>query len=486
MPIRKRENDVVKTESVVKRRTMFEPANHPLSQSIDQTNNQIDDETNDQPLKPTINQPVDPTSYQTINPATHQPISQTIKQSNEEPLFDDPADIDELLMKQATKQAIKPEFNPFDPSNRSLNRSVRPSVDESLEQSVKLKLKAEPSFNQTSSQSINQTLNTSNIQSVVKRQIDDDQSFNSPIKHIINSDDELDEKDKSGQSNDQSNNPSDDDGPPALDMDDFFGQFMMKSDATINQSTKPSTTKPAPIKQSTKKSKKKSPKKPTNQTTSEVKHCMPPITPDRHSKFQSSQSNNQSINQYKSPDPTLLILGSCPSEASLLAQQYYAHKQNHFWPIIGRLFDIDWLMDRSTSQTINYQAKIDCLIDCSIALWDSIGSFQRIGSMDQSIDQPIQNDVLELVEQYQSIKMIGCNGSTSYKMCLQSIKHSVTQSNSQHIHLVSNPSNNQSMLLSIKQRTIKIVQLPSSSPAHAMKDAVKQKAEKWRALLELD
>ena len=85
----------------------------------------------------------------------------------------------------------------------------------------------------------------------------------------------------------------------------------------------------------------------------------------------------------------VLILGSFPSEASLAAQQYYAHKQNQFWKILGAilsqpLFELD------------YAAKQSAVKDAGIAIWDVYASCERAGSLDSAIKNGKPNDFLSL------------------------------------------------------------------------------------------
>ena len=59
--------------------------------------------------------------------------------------------------------------------------------------------------------------------------------------------------------------------------------------------------------------------------TYEIKSGLPPIIPTNSSH----------------PHPSVLILGSMPSEASLLHQEFYAYKYNHFWPILSNILGVD-------------------------------------------------------------------------------------------------------------------------------------------------
>lgn len=89
------------------------------------------------------------------------------------------------------------------------------------------------------------------------------------------------------------------------------------------------------------------------------------------------------------PAARVLILGSFPSEASLAARQYYAHKQNQFWKILGTvlsqpLFEMD------------YAAKQAAVMAAGIAIWDVYASCERAGSLDSAIRNAVPNDFAKL------------------------------------------------------------------------------------------
>jgi hypoxanthine-DNA glycosylase len=86
----------------------------------------------------------------------------------------------------------------------------------------------------------------------------------------------------------------------------------------------------------------------------------------------------------------VLILGSFPSAASLAAQQYYAHRQNQFWKILGAVLDLPLL-------TMDYAAKQAAVKEAGIAIWDVYASCERVGSLDAAIKNGVANDFDHLV-----------------------------------------------------------------------------------------
>lgn len=103
----------------------------------------------------------------------------------------------------------------------------------------------------------------------------------------------------------------------------------------------------------------------------------------------------------------ILILGSVPGIKSLEMQEYYAHPQNKFWRILFELFNEDY--------TTDYAEKIKLLKNKKIAVWDVIDSCERKGSLDTEIKNENHHNILQLLDDFPSIKVIFCNGQKSFK-----------------------------------------------------------------------
>lgn len=108
-----------------------------------------------------------------------------------------------------------------------------------------------------------------------------------------------------------------------------------------------------------------------------------------------------------SEDSKILILGSVPGIKSLEMKEYYAHPQNKFWRILFALFQEDF--------TADYAEKMELLKKNKIAVWDVIDSCERKGSLDTEIKNEAHHDILQLLQDFPSIKVIFCNGQKSFK-----------------------------------------------------------------------
>ncbi|MBS0298453.1 MAG: DNA-deoxyinosine glycosylase [Proteobacteria bacterium] len=103
----------------------------------------------------------------------------------------------------------------------------------------------------------------------------------------------------------------------------------------------------------------------------------------------------------------ILILGSMPGQASLAAQQYYAHRRNAFWPIMTQWLHID--------AQASYEEKVTALQSSPIALWDVLKSCQRVGSLDSMIESgtQISNDFPSFFSTHRKITHVFFNGGTA-------------------------------------------------------------------------
>lgn len=104
----------------------------------------------------------------------------------------------------------------------------------------------------------------------------------------------------------------------------------------------------------------------------------------------------------------ILILGSMPGIKSLQMQQYYAHPQNRFWKLMGKICNCENL------PALEYNDKIQILLKNNFALWDVLKYCEREGSLDSNIENEIPNDISALLKKYPDIEKIILNGNKSY------------------------------------------------------------------------
>lgn len=107
-----------------------------------------------------------------------------------------------------------------------------------------------------------------------------------------------------------------------------------------------------------------------------------------------------------SSNSRLVVLGSFPGKASLVAQQYYGHPRNHFWPILASLWGVDL-------PAMPYAQRLDVLRERGLAVWDVYASCRREGSLDSAIDDPVLNDLASLRRQAPQLQAVAHNGGES-------------------------------------------------------------------------
>lgn len=143
----------------------------------------------------------------------------------------------------------------------------------------------------------------------------------------------------------------------------------------------------------------------------------------------------------------LLILGSLPGEVSLAQAQYYAHKQNRFWHLVGAVIG-EPLPDFA------YVQRLEILLAHGIGLWDVVAQAQRQGSLDSRIRDAAENDLPALITSLPRLDAIAFNGGTAAKIGLK--------------------------VLGARANAYTMISLPSSSPAYTLPYA--QKLAAWSCL----
>jgi double-stranded uracil-DNA glycosylase len=155
-------------------------------------------------------------------------------------------------------------------------------------------------------------------------------------------------------------------------------------------------------------------------------HCFPPVT---------------------RPDTRLLILGSLPGRVSLEERRYYAFPQNQFWRLIGAVIARDLV-------PLAYEERLATLLDAGVGLWDTVAAATREGSLDAAIQLHEASDLAAFAATLPALRAIGFNGNTSAKIGRGR--------------------------LGLAPR-LALVDLPSSSPAHAAM-SFEAKRDRWLQL----
>ena len=109
-----------------------------------------------------------------------------------------------------------------------------------------------------------------------------------------------------------------------------------------------------------------------------------------------------------SADAKVLILGSMPSVESLNQSFYYAHPRNCFWPMMAQILGEDVLG--------SIEDKKNMLIRHRIALWDTVHSCLREGSLDSAIRSAEANDFETLYQNCPQIRHILFNGAAALQL----------------------------------------------------------------------
>ncbi len=143
----------------------------------------------------------------------------------------------------------------------------------------------------------------------------------------------------------------------------------------------------------------------------------------------------------------LLILGSLPGDASIRQGEYYAHRGNAFWSLMGDVLGEDL-------RALPYAMRLKSLRARHVGLWDVIESADRSGSLDSAIRGAELRDLSAFIQRLPALKAVAFNGRTA---ALHGRKQMTDGS------------------------SLTLIDLPSSSGAYASLSREK-KAEAWHIL----
>lgn len=169
--------------------------------------------------------------------------------------------------------------------------------------------------------------------------------------------------------------------------------------------------------------------------------------PDFSLRGQSPDSRKRCFAPVVNEQVRVLVLGSLPGDQSIAVQQYYGNRQNKFWELMGAVLGVDL-------RAMSYDERLAALLANGVGLWDVIAEAERQGSLDAAISNANHNALSGLVATLPDLRAIGFNGTTAARLGRKQLQ---------------NPG-----------RDIRLVDLPSSSPAHTV--GFEPKLRCWRQL----
>lgn len=103
----------------------------------------------------------------------------------------------------------------------------------------------------------------------------------------------------------------------------------------------------------------------------------------------------------------ILILGTIPSPKSRENSIFYGHPQNRFWKVLSQILKEPF--PNTNNEKINIAKKHN------IAIWDVLYSCDIEGASDNSIKNPVPNDLNKIINQSQ-IKYIFTTGTKAFQL----------------------------------------------------------------------
>lgn len=155
-------------------------------------------------------------------------------------------------------------------------------------------------------------------------------------------------------------------------------------------------------------------------------------------------------------DARVLILGSMPGIVSLTQNEYYSHKHNLFWRIMGELV--------GAHRDLPYAERLALLTSHHITLWDVMHQCFRPGSLDSAIEESsiVANDFAVFFALHPQIKHVFFNGQKAAKTFQRHVIKAEVLSEEAKANLV-------------------FITLPSTSPANAG-ISYEIKLEQWKGV----